>query len=427
MEDSDVEVVRSEAEGEEKNEEQNKNEEQEKDQKKEAKKRKAMAPRSDVWDSYHKILVGDVLKKAKCKYCSRELNCHSKKNANAIPYEKAFERYKDDDPYYQLDLEGQNMPGVPVKSDWEKAKKMAEFLEHFYELTLRVSATQHVTSHTYFHEIADVLILLREWCQSCDSIRKDMGKRMLTKYYKYWGDKKEDMLNLVIFFCVAIDPRYKLSDYTKMATLEMFGHEIGQELWAVVNKSFHALFEEYKNLYAPSGKSQHTTDSEQAPEKSKRLMRSVIAQKMRLDGGGNGTTKSELEKYFAEENEEDKKDFEILEWWKDNAHRFPILSHMARDLLAIPISTVASESAFSTGGRVLDDFRSSLTPIMVERLICTQDWLRRSTTLSVEEDPEELAKIEEALTHVEEDIGGFSLTISPKSTTNAKSTKPSPA
>lgn len=79
MEDSDVEVVRSEAEGEEKNEEQNKNEEQEKDQKKEVKKRKAMAPRSDVWDSYHKILVGDVLKKAKCKYCSRELNCHSKK------------------------------------------------------------------------------------------------------------------------------------------------------------------------------------------------------------------------------------------------------------------------------------------------------------------------------------------------------------
>lgn len=60
------------------------------------------------------------------------------------------------------------------------------------------------------------------------------------------------MLNLIIFFCVAIDPRYKLSDYTKMATLEMFGHEIGEELWEKVNKSFHALFEEYRNLYAPS-------------------------------------------------------------------------------------------------------------------------------------------------------------------------------
>lgn len=109
--------------------------------------------------------------------------------ANAIPYEKAFERYKSEDPYYQIDLEGEKMSGVPEKSDWEKAKKMAEFLEHFYELTLRVSATKHVTSHTYFHEIADVLILLRDWCRSSDNIRKEMWKRMLAKYHKYWIDK----------------------------------------------------------------------------------------------------------------------------------------------------------------------------------------------------------------------------------------------
>ncbi|CAN1331500.1 hypothetical protein LINPERPRIM_LOCUS35353 [Linum perenne] len=32
---------------------------------------------------------------------------------------------------------------------------------------------------------------------------------------------------------------------------------------------------------------------------------------------------------------------------------------MARDVLAVPISSVASESAFSTGGRVLSNFRSS--------------------------------------------------------------------
>ena len=45
-----------------------------------------------------------------------------------------------------------------------------------------------------------------------------------------------------------------------------------------------------------------------------------------------------------------------------NGHHFLIVSCMTRDILAIPLSTVASESACSAGGRHLDPFRSSLTP-----------------------------------------------------------------
>ena len=67
--------------------------------------------------------------------------------------------------------------------------------------------------------------------------------------------------------------------------------------------------------------------------------------------------------------------FDILGWWKVNAPRYKVLSQIARDVLAVPVSTVASESAFSTGRRILDPFRSSLAPRMVEALICLKSWL----------------------------------------------------
>ena len=73
----------------------------------------------------------------------------------------------------------------------------------------------------------------------------------------------------------------------------------------------------------------------------------------------------------------------MLEWWKVNCVNFPILSKVARDVLCIPISTVASESAFSAGGRILDDYRSFLTRDMVELLVCGGDWIRASSTVTM--------------------------------------------
>ncbi|GKC52268.1 putative AC transposase [Tanacetum coccineum] len=62
-------------------------------------------------------------------------------------------------------------------------------------------------------------------------------------------------------------------------------------------------------------------------------------------------------------------------FWKENETMFPVLSHMAMDIISAQASSVASESAFSTSGRVLSIRRSRLTPASLEMCMCLKDHL----------------------------------------------------
>ena len=107
---------------------------------------------------------------------------------------------------------------------------------------------------------------------------------------------------------------------------------------------------------------------------------------------------NDLDKYLGEGIEEEDPHFDVLAWWKGKLATYRALAIMARDILSIPITSVASECAFSTAGRVLDQFRSSLTPNIVECLVCTQDWLRSPMQSdNIEEKLEELEEIEKCM------------------------------
>jgi len=112
-----------------------------------------------------------------------------------------------------------------------------------------------------------------------------------------------------------------------------------------------------------------------------------------------GQEQSELDQYSNEPllNWKEDNHFDILSWWKAHGANCPILARIARDVLAVPASTVASESAFSAGGRVVHKYRSRLDPHVVEALICTKDWIR-----ATRKDPSDVSSIID-------DLSGFSI------------------
>ena len=51
-----------------------------------------------------------------------------------------------------------------------------------------------------------------------------------------------------------------------------------------------------------------------------------------------------------------------------------MLSIIARDVLTVPVSTVASEAAFSAGGRVVSKKRCNLSLEAIEAVVCLKYW-----------------------------------------------------
>lgn len=82
---------------------------------------------------------------------------------------------------------------------------------------------------------------------------------------------------------------------------------------------------------------------------------------------------SEFDKFLEMHLEEPRfprtHDFCILKWWKVHNAKYPTLAKMARDVLATPVTTIASESWFSIGGRIINETRASMLPELVEVLI----------------------------------------------------------
>ncbi|KAG5552225.1 hypothetical protein RHGRI_010340 [Rhododendron griersonianum] len=240
----------------------------------------------------------------------------------AIEYKDAFSRLKHRDTQYKT---------VPTENDWKLAVEICGRLKLFYNVTELFNGTRYPTANLFF---AKILLDPRD-------------KMTLIEYYfrRIFGIEAESKIEAILRLCCDLLTEYQ-------GRLNTGGGESSSKVVSNV------------------GDGDDLSDFDKFVSSRKKAKTSHV--------------KTELDNYLEEEVLPRHPDFDILAWWKSNGLKYPTLQAIAKDALAIPVSTVASESAFSTSGRVLNPNRNRLHPKTLEALMCAQSWL---TALEREGEP----------------------------------------
>ncbi|CAA7057445.1 unnamed protein product [Microthlaspi erraticum] len=326
----------------------------------------------------------------------------------AMQFRLAFEKMRTQDLLY-LDYFGEHVNGIkrtgpPVSMDWEAVNRLAGFLVMFYDSTLVVSASTVVNSCKCYCEIVTIESNLKLKANSSDLQLKEKATEMLEKFRKYWEGMKK--LNKMLIVASIFDPRQKMN-FAKLCFERLHGidTEDAVALYDSVYDFLGLMFKEYKaraegvtstvpttsnpsqsaQASVSSGQDQATNRMELNYEKFSYERMDFVYKEM-VQGTGFADPRDELDIYLKEPCENPiimlGTEYEILDYWKHNQGRFPVLCEMAKDLLAMQVSSVASESAFSTSGRVVDPYRSCLTHYTIEVLMCTEQWIKAEIRLS---------------------------------------------
>ncbi|KAG8372768.1 hypothetical protein BUALT_Bualt12G0101200 [Buddleja alternifolia] len=208
---------------------------------------------------------------------------------------------------------------------------------------------------------------------------QSMSDKMLRKFDKYWKT-----CHVMMGVAAVLDPRYK------MILVEYYFQQIyGETSQSKIDEIRHNCYKLLSDYQSRAATMRSDSSSSSSRGSLGSMMRGGVFDVTNastfdsLEGydqfvASRFTTPasltSELDVYLEESVLPRTQNFDVLSWWKVNGLKYPILQTMARDILAIPVSTVASESAFSTSGRLISPHRSRLHPSTVEALMCSRSW-----------------------------------------------------
>ncbi|KAF0921598.1 hypothetical protein E2562_009790 [Oryza meyeriana var. granulata] len=293
------------------------------------------------------------------------LDCKTRWNSTykmldvALPYEPAFNRAIRVEKLYDC---------APSKEEWAFAREVVGRLKMFDDITVLFSGTNYVIANVQLFKICEAKTKIKKWSECGISIIEQMSTKMIEKFDKYWKDIQGPM-----GIATVLDPRFKIEFLLGFFEC-LFGHtcEDCRQKVEDVKTSLCDLMKEYQ-----LEDDEDNTESS-VPSLVSSGFLSIISARVANRRPMVARFRTEIDRYLDDEYVPvETKNFKILDWWKVARTLYSTLTKIARDIFTIPVSTVASESAFSTNGRVLSKHRRRLTPEILEALMCSQDWMRR--------------------------------------------------
>nr|GMD74426.1 zinc finger BED domain-containing protein RICESLEEPER 2-like [Ipomoea batatas]GMD89726.1 zinc finger BED domain-containing protein RICESLEEPER 2-like [Ipomoea batatas] len=255
-----------------------------------------------------------------------------------------------------LRLKDRNYKCCPSDEEWSIGERMCAFLYPFYAITNLISGSSYPTSNLYFLQVWKIECLLLDNLESEDEVVKDMAMNMKLKFDKYWDEYSVILAMRAIFY-----PRLKLQfvEYC----YKMLNPLTCQVKVECIKNKLYMLYDEYKKKSVGSSSSRVSTSQSQEPlatsiygvargglrsrgrhgKLDETLISGYIDYRRKAESGQD--SKSNLDKYLEEVQINQLDDVDVLLYWKEREQSYMELAKMAFDVLSIPITSVASESA----------------------------------------------------------------------------------
>ena len=283
--------------------------------------------------------------------------------------------------------------------EWDEVTELVDFLEIFYEITLRLEGNASKSGYGSLWQCVVNLQLLEEALRK----RADQASSLedeptyLTscvafaqaKLTTYWGKLVLD--REISYPCVAtiLHPKLRISWFKD--------HWRRHPLWyKKAEKSMKAVFEQY--LSQEDDHTQHVNLSQTLRHKlpSDSRWEQALAVDLSLLTGHKGHKRArkvnELELYYdtllddltaAEAEKEQMGEAHVplidrpFDWWRQVGQKqYPVLFKISLDYLSIPATSCETERVFSTAKRTITVDRNALSATTIESLQLQKNWLR---------------------------------------------------